>query len=651
VKAKPLSIRHRFILLQALTFALGIWLLAGALYINLKIRREMEEPLRDLHAVLALHAEMGAAQQAVLLSATNAYFHPGEASDEEFRSAARKLSKLLARYSSLQLSPEERRALESIQQLQRRLLEHASLLPFPDSRTPEEISRFREVGEINGQVDLNQYNLAQAHLRRLEATTERLHEYTRKLYLLVGVFGLFATLALLQFRRFHQREIWRPLDELRRMVTEIRRGNLDVRGKVPGSIEFGALVKGFSEMAGELREMRDSLEQKVRERTAELENSQHELTQSAKLSSLCQLVSGVAHEINNPLTSILGFSELALTRKQLDPGLRAQLQTIRDEAVRLKNLVVSLSTFARRGTRRTARLDLRQALDRLVNLRRYQLGANNIELHFDRPPGPVWVEGDLDLLVQVLFNLVLNSEQAILSCRTRGEIWLGCGVETGCAWATVRDNGAGMSPAVRESIFDPFFTTKPIGQGAGLGLSISHGIIQQHRGSISADSVEGQGTNMRIVLPLADPPKSAGSEPTHGEAAALENRDAWPGPLALAIDDEPAISQLVGQFLESCGWRAVILNDSTAVEARLAEQPFALVICDLKMSGMNGLDVLRLLRHKQPKLAQRFLLMTGNLADAEQMQNVELAGIPILRKPFTLSRLAESVDALLKNQD
>jgi DNA-binding response OmpR family regulator len=94
----------------------------------------------------------------------------------------------------------------------------------------------------------------------------------------------------------------------------------------------------------------------------------------------------------------------------------------------------------------------------------------------------------------------------------------------------------------------------------------------------------------------------------------------------------------------------VILNDSTAVEASLAEQPFALVICDLKMPGMNGLDVLRLLRHKQPKLAQRFLLMTGNLADAEQMQNVELAGIPILRKPFALSRLAESLDALLKNE-
>ncbi len=651
MKAKPLSIRHRFILLQALTFALALWLLAGALYINLKIRREMEEPLRDLHAALALHADMDAAQQAVLLSAAKAYFQPGDGSDEEFRSAVRKLPELLARYLSLPLSSEERRALEKIQQLQQRLVEHASQPPAMDRRTPEEISRLREVGDISRQIDLMQYNLAQAHLRRLEATTEQLHEYTRRLYLLLGVFGLFAALALLEFRWFHQREIWRPLDELRRMVTEIRQGNLDVRGKVPGSIEFGALVKGFSEMAGELSEMRDSLEQKVRERTVELENTQQELVQTAKLSSLGQLVSGVAHEINNPLTSILGFSELALARRQLDPGLRVQLQTIHDEAVRLKNLVANLSTFARRGTQRTARLDLRQVLERLVNLRRYQLSASNIELHFDWPPGPIWVEGDRDLLVQVLFNLVLNSEQAIQSCRAKGDIWLACGVEGRRAWATVGDNGAGMSPPVRERIFDPFFTTKPVGQGTGLGLSISHGIIQQHRGAISAESVEGQGTIMRIVLPAADPPNSAASEPPHRRSAAAEKHVAWPGLRALVIDDEPAVANLVGQFLESRGWRAVVLNDSTVVEATLDEQPFALVICDLKMPGMNGFDVLRLLRQKQPELARRFLLMTGNLADAEQNQDAELAGIPILRKPFTLTRLGESLDALLKIQD
>jgi signal transduction histidine kinase len=174
-----------------------------------------------------------------------------------------------------------------------------------------------------------------------------------------------------------------------------------------------------------------------------------------------------------------------LARTELDPTLRTHLRTIRDEAARLKTLVANLNSFARRGPQRTAPVDLRQALDRLVDLRRYQLNANNIELHYDSPAGPLWVEGDLDQLVQVFFALVLNSEQAIGSYRTKGDIWLACGGEGGRVWATVRDNGTGMSPAVQERIFNPFFTTKPVGQGTGLGLSISHGTILQHHGAIA----------------------------------------------------------------------------------------------------------------------------------------------------------------------
>ncbi len=647
--AKPLSIRHRFILLQALTFSLAIWLLAGAVYINRKIQRHLEEPLRNLHAALALHAEMDAIQQGVLLSAARAYSDPGEDSNQEFLAAVQKLPELLTRYSQLQLSPEERRALASIRQLQQRQAEHASQHRDIPGRALQELARFREVQELSRQIDAIQYRLAQAHLRRLQATTSQLHEYARNLYLLLGAFGLFATLALLQFRRVHREEIWGPLEELRRMVREIHRGNLDVRGSVPASIEFGTLVRGFLEMAGELRQMRDSLEQKVRERTAELEATQHELVQTAKLSSLGQLVSGVAHEINNPLTSILGFSELAMSRPSLDPGLRAQLFTIRDESIRLKNLVANLNTFARRRPQHTVCVDLRQVLDRTVNLRRYQLGASNVALHYDRPPGPVWVEGDPDQLGQVIFNLVLNSEQAILSCRTKGDIWLACGAEGGRAWASVRDNGPGMSAEIRERIFDPFFTTKPVGQGTGLGLSISHGIIQQHHGTITAESAEGQGATMRIVLPAAEPLKDAASDSPPAETAAPAKPAGTPALRVLVIDDEPEIAALVKVFLEGRGWRAVVLSDSTAVEATLQAQPFELVICDLKMPGRSGLDVLRLLWQRWPELARRFLLMTGNLSDAEQKQSVELAGIPVLSKPFTLAHLADALQSLLSN--
>ncbi len=652
MKPKPLSIRRRFIALHVSTFALAVWLLAGAVYINLKIRREMEEPLKDLHAALVLNAEIDAAQQEVFLAAAQAYFHAGEGANKEFEAAAGKLPGLGERYSRAHLFAEERRALETLLQLQNRFVEYVNQRPGTGRKTSENVSQFQQVRDIRVQLNALQYTLAQAHLQRLEAYTGELHTYTRMLYVLLAALGLLAVLALWHFRRMHRREIWEPLAGLRRMVMQVRQGNLDVSASVPRSMEFGVLMSGFLDMAGKLREMRDSLEQKVRERTAKLEATQHELVQAAKLSSLGQLVSGVAHEINNPLTSILGFSELALARPELDSRLRKQLQTIREEAVRLRTLVANLNDFARRGLQRTARVDLRGTLDRLADLRRYQLSASNIELHYDRPPQPAWVEGDRDQLVQVFFNLVLNSEHAIQSCRSKGDIWLACGTDAGRAWATVRDNGSGMSPEIQERIFDPFFTTKPVGQATGLGLSISHGIIQQHHGTIAGESIQGQGTTMRITLPAADPPKDPASEPASepAETQAVEQAAAVPGPRALIIEDEPAITQLVEHFLEGRGWECVLLNDSTAVEAVLPRQPFDLVICDLKMPGMNGLDVLRWLRQKRPELARRFLLMTGNLSDTRQEESVELAGVPVLRKPFTLARLAEAIATLLADQ-
>ena len=404
MKPKPLSIQHRFVLLQAITFALAIWFLAGALYISLRIRHQMEEPLKNLRAALALNYAIEATQEDLLQAAGNAYLHPGGEANEEFRAAARNLPGLAERYMRIEVSPEERRELGTIGQLQTRLVEHASQHLGTEKTTPETLQQFREVRRMNNQILSLLRSIAEAHLQRLEIATAKLHEYDKKLYLVLMGFGLFAVLILRQFRRVHQREIWGPLEQFRQMVMEIRRGNLNVKASIPRSVEFGALVQGFLDMARELCEMRDSLELKVQERTATLEATQSELVQAAKLSSLGQLVSGVAHEINNPLTTILGFSELILSRPGLEPRMRAQLQTIHSESVRLKNLVANLSSFARRAPQGAEQVDLRQVLDRLTDLRRYQLAASKIELHYSRPAGPVWVQGDRDQLVQVFLT-------------------------------------------------------------------------------------------------------------------------------------------------------------------------------------------------------------------------------------------------------
>jgi signal transduction histidine kinase/CheY-like chemotaxis protein len=483
----------------------------------------------------------------------------------------------------------------------------------------------------------------QESLEQLETSTEQMREYTRILYLLLTGFGLYAVLVIRIFRRNHREQLWEPLAELMETVRQARRGNFNVQPRVPRSVEVGPLVESFASLTGEVRAMRESLEQKVKERTAELEAAQKQLLQAAKLSAVGQLVSGVAHEVNNPLTSILGFSEVLLGHPELDAASRRQLEIIRDEALRVRDLVTHLTRFARRAPHRTVRVDLRRVLERVVELRRYQLTAGGIRLHYEPPAQAVWVEGDPDQLLQVLFNLVLNAEQAIEAERGEGDIWLACARLNGTAVFEVRDNGAGMTAEVAERIFEPFFTTKPVGQGTGLGLSISHGIVEQHSGRIVVNSTPGASTTMRIELPAAAPLDStAVAQPAPQEAPLSAGR-------ALVIDDEEGITSLVQLALERRGWSVVTLTDSTKAEGALESAGFDIVISDLKMPGTTGIEILSLLRKKHPELAKRFLLMTGDLGDTDK-RLLARAKIPVLRKPFTLAQLSEAVRAVMESQ-
>jgi len=306
----------------------------------------------------------------------------------------------------------------------------------------------------------------------------------------------------------------------------------------------------------------------------------------------------------------------------------------------LRNLVANLNSFARRAPHRTQRFDLRTVMTRLVELRNYQLHVDNISLHVSKPKWPVWVVADPDQFLQVVLNLVLNAEQAIKECRDRGDIWLACGSDNENAWLTVKDNGAGMSSSVREHIFDPFFTTKPAGNGTGLGLSISHGIIQQHKGTITVESVAGQGTTVRIVLPCSKE-EIIESRVNSGQMAGKE-ADQCAGLRALVIDDEVSILEMVSEALEGLNCRTTLLGCSASVENALEHGEFDFVMCDLKMPVQNGLEIYRLIRCKQPSLAEHFLLMTGNIADAG-LPTSELAAVPVLLKPFTLNRLREAI--------
>jgi len=644
LKPKPFSIRQRFWALQSLSVALALWFVAATVYVNRRIRMELEQFVDHTRRITGLEADIADATQQIQALAESARWRPAAQPGPEFRLAAEKLRESAHRLPGRLTANEPRARAESLGPLQEQMIGKLEELYQAEPATPEAEALFRSINESGMAVESVLRGIRADQLAELEATVERLQSHTRILYLLLFVFAVAVVLVLRSFRVLHERHLWEPVGRLRRIVREIRRGNLDVRTGIPASVELAPLTESFLRMASELRTAREALEKKVEEQTLELDTTHRKLVEAAKLSTLGQLASGVAHEVNNPLTSILGFSEVLLARPEVDGQARVHLQTIRSEALRLRNVVANLNSFARRGPQRIVRMDLRTVLDRAVELRHGHLAAENIQLRYERPWEAVWVDGDTDQLLQVVFNLLLNAEQAIQAGPQKGHIILDCGTENGEAFLRVRDNGVGMSRDVLEHIFEPYFTTKPTGEASGLGLSISHGIVEQHHGGIQVETTAGRGSTFCVRLPLA---------PALATLTATPAKNAEPPPIqtgrALVIDDEEGIVGLVEEVLGKRGWTCTTLTDPNQVESVLEGRDFDAVFCDWKMPERDGLAILRMLTEKRPAAARRFILMTGNPEEAKK-QVSHLSGLAILPKPFTLAQLDEALRSVQQEE-
>jgi signal transduction histidine kinase/ActR/RegA family two-component response regulator len=645
-KPKPYSIERRFRMMQTGSAALALLLIATVLFWNQYFQNRLDTSLRHLHSTLSLETQIHAGHEVTEHAFWLAYFSKDAALQLKFQEHSQNLSRLLDSFVSFPFPQEDWMEVEELRSEETKFQSLTARLISGRRNPTEDDWSLGEVNRLSIAADASVRRLEDSQVRGLEMLSAQRARFSKGLIVLLLVFAGFALLTSVWFRRAHQDHLWTPLEELRGMVGEVRRGNLAVTGAVPHGIEIGSLVSAFLEMAGELREIRDSLEERVMERGVKLEQTQAELLQAAKLASLGQLVSGVAHEINNPLTSILGFSEVLLSRANKDPAALGPLRTIRDEALRLKHLIINLTTFARHAPHRTEPTDLRQVLLRLTDLRDYQLQANNLTLHMDCPGNPIWVVADADQLMQVMLNLVLNAEQAIKSSHERGDIWLACGEDADKAWFSVRDNGCGMAHEILNHIFEPFFTTRPAGEGTGLGMSVSYGIIRQHGGSIAVESEPGKGSTLRVSVPLAPKTKPTAKSAAPVLAPRPEKKPRTKPTHALVIDDEAGILELITDGLEALPCRVTTVQDSGTVASALELGEFDVVLCDLKMPGQNGFEIYQLLRDTRPELASRFILMTGNLADAMKY-SAELAEVGLLPKPFTLASLRNVVQEVL----
>ncbi len=315
----------------------------------------------------------------------------------------------------------------------------------------------------------------------------------------------------------------RPVNQLLQLTSRLARGELDCEIIPTSHDELGELMRAFRMMTANLRQARNdleewgrTLEEKVKERSEELQRMQMRLVHTEKLASLGELVAGIAHEINNPLSGVLIFSELVAKDTRLDPALKKDMEIISNEAQRCAGIVKGLLEFARDYQPHMAPCNINQVLIDSLRLVECQSVFQNVVILRELDNRLPAILADQNQLKQVFINIFINAGQAMQDLK-RGELRINTRSDAelvGGVVVTIADSGCGVSEEQLGKLFDPFFTTKGTG-GTGLGLSVSYGIIQSHGGSITVESRVGSGTAFIIRLPccLADEEEGAGQIP------------------------------------------------------------------------------------------------------------------------------------------
>ena len=368
------------------------------------------------------------------------------------------------------------------------------------------------------------------------------------------------------------------------------------------------------------------------------------LRRTERLAGLGTLVGGVAHELNNPLTAIKGFSSMMLmdVRGEAD---REALEVMKREADRAAQIVANLRRLARDTQEDEAPrgpVDLNEVIGHVLQVRAYTLGTHNIEFEADMDPDLPPVSADRGQMEQVLLNLVVNAEQA-LAGRPRPRITLTTrATERGAALA-VSDNGHGIPENQVERIFDPFYTTKAPGEGTGLGLSLVHGIVADHGGRVHVDSVVGEGTTFRIDFPAASvwvaeeaPP---GPDPFAPAAEPLR---------VLVVDDEDSIRRTLLRYLTRRGHRVSVAAEGGEALRLLeaAEDGFDVILSDMRMPGLSGERLYASLRERADGMDRRLVFMSGDALGDTTAEVLAATAVPVILKPFDLASVADMLESV-----
>lgn len=458
-------------------------------------------------------------------------------------------------------------------------------------------------------------------------------ERMRTTLLLLSLAGIVVSGAVVWF--FVQR-ITRPLIELRDSAEAVGRGDFSRRITRISNDECGDLTETFNQMTENLQASRAELEKAMQTLNA----TQSQLIQSEKLSAVGQFVAGVAHELNNPLTAVVGFSEL-LESTTKDDKIRGHVEKIAKSALRCHKIVHSLLSFARQHPPEHRLVKLNGVIDEVLELMAYELRTSGLTVVKDYTVELPPIIGDAHQLQQVLINIISNARQAVEAVQREGTMTIRTSVKERNVVIDLQDDGPGIKPENLARIFDPFFTTKPVGKGTGLGLSLCYGIVREHGGTITARSEPGQGAGFRIEIPIA-PDNMALLLAEKKPVAAVPQR-VGAGRTILIVDDEPWILDLGGELLRTEGYTVETASSGEGALQTLEQKTFDVIVSDWKMPGLNGVRLYEHLAETRPDLARKVIFMTGDMVSDTFQAFLEKNRLVCLSKPFAAGEFRATV--------
>ena len=369
------------------------------------------------------------------------------------------------------------------------------------------------------------------------------------------------------------------------------------------------------------------------------------LVHAEKLSVVGQLISGVAHGLNNPLTSILGFAQLT-QGKGIDEETNADLRRLWEGSQRASRIVQDLLAIARRREPEPSYVDINEIIESTIDLVDYELEVDDIEIRRELDPELPWTMADLYQIQTVVLNLVNNAHHAMNETRGKRVLTLRTSLRTkeidshgataSFICIEVQDTGPGIAPALQPHLFEPFFTTKAVGEGTGLGLAICEGIVEKHNGTIAVKtSLDSEvdpeicGTTFIVELPVVERQYEYATAILPG----FEQRSPT-GLRVLAVDDEEATRSLLIRILEEDGYQVVTARNGEEALTYLRAREFDLVIADLKMPRMSGQELFWCMEREWPELAQHTLFITGDVITPATQHFLRRLSNPVLNKPF-----------------